>query len=104
MVFRPPGTAKFTDTDHGQYDGGTTWDHAVGPMQFIPSTWAQAGQDGNKDGAKDINQIDDAALAAAMHLCDVGGDLSLAQNRITAISAYNDSVDYNNKVADAANQ
>jgi membrane-bound lytic murein transglycosylase B len=43
MVFRPPGTAKFTDTDHGQYDGGTAWDHAVGPMQFIPSTWAQAG-------------------------------------------------------------
>ena len=103
MVFRPPGTAKVTDTDHGQYDGDHL-DDAVSPMQFIPSTWAQAGQDGNKDGAKDINQIDDAALAAAMYLCDVGGDLSLAQNWITAISACNDSVDYNNKVAAAANQ
>lgn len=39
-----------------------------------------------------------------MHLRDVGGNLSLALNWITAISAYNDSVDYNNKVADAANQ
>jgi|GEM_PF-68656 len=98
------GTAKVPDTDHGRYDGDTVWDHAVGPMQFIPSTWADAGQDGNKDGAKDVNQIDDAALATAMHLCDVGGDLSDGQNWIAAISAYNDSVDYNNEVADAANK
>ena len=98
------GTARIPDTDHGQYDGDTTWDHAVGPMQFIPSTWAQAGQDGDKDGTKDVNQIDDAALAAALHLCDVGGDLTVAQNWIDAVSAYNDSVDYNNKVAAAATQ
>ncbi len=96
------GTAKIPDTDHGQLDGDSTWDHAVGPLQFIPSTWAQAGQDGNKDGAKDINQIDDAALAAALHLCEVGGDLTVPQNWINAISAYNASVDYNNEVATAA--
>ncbi len=98
------GTAKVPDTDHGRYDGDSQWDHAVGPMQFIPSTWAQVAQDGNKDGAKDINQMDDAALAAALHLCDVGGDLTIAQNWITAIGAYNDSVDYNNKVAAAVTQ
>lgn len=97
-------TAAVPDTDQGRYDGDTQWDRAVGPMQFIPSTWAQAGQDGNKDGAKDINQIDDAALAAAMHLCDIGGDLTIGQNWINAISAYNDSVDYNNKVAEAASR
>lgn len=93
------GTEKVPDTDHGQYDGDTTWDHAVGPMQFLPSTWAQVGQDGNKDGVKDINQIDDAALAAAMHLCKVGGDLRVARNWIAAIGAYNSAVDYNNRVA-----
>ena len=26
------------------YDGDTVWDRAVGPMQFIPSTWAVHGR------------------------------------------------------------
>lgn len=96
------GIAKVLDTDQGRYDGDGAWDHAVGPMQFLPSTWAKVGQDGNRDGAKDINQVDDAALAAALHLCSIGGDLSIARNWISAIAAYNDSVDYNNRVAEAA--
>jgi membrane-bound lytic murein transglycosylase B len=98
------GTLKVPDTDQGQYDGDPTWDHAVGPMQFIPSTWAQVGQDGNRDGKKDVNQIDDASLAAAQHLCSIGGDLTVPQNWINAIGAYNDSADYNNKVAAVATQ
>ena len=28
------------DTDGGRYDGDPVWDRAVGPMQFIPGTWA----------------------------------------------------------------
>ncbi|GAA3238490.1 hypothetical protein GCM10020256_58840 [Streptomyces thermocoprophilus] len=36
------GFAHISDTDHGAYDGDTTVDRAVGPMQFIPSTWAWA--------------------------------------------------------------
>ena len=31
------------DTDGGLLDGDKLWDHAVGPFQFIPSTWAEAG-------------------------------------------------------------
>lgn len=96
------GTNPVPDTDVGKIDGDTTWDRAVGPMQFIPSTWEAAAQDGNRDGTKDINQIDDAALGTAMHLCDVGGDLTKAENWIAAINAYNPSVDYNNRVAEAA--
>ena len=46
-------------------DGDTTWDRAVGPMQFIPSSWALLGQDGDGDGVKDVNQIDDAASRRA---------------------------------------
>ena len=32
--------AAIHDTDNGVYDGDKVWDRAVGPMQFIPTTWA----------------------------------------------------------------
>ncbi|MDR2620854.1 MAG: lytic transglycosylase domain-containing protein [Propionibacteriaceae bacterium] len=96
------GADPVPDTDDGQLDGDPTWDHAVGPMQFIPSTWEKTAQDGNRDGKKDINQIDDAVLAAAIHLCEVGGNLTYSENWIAAISAYNPSATYNNRVSDAA--
>lgn len=97
------GANAVPDTDQGRIDGDAEWDRAVGPMQFIPSTWAATAQDGNRDGNTDINQIDDAALTAASHLCDVGGDLTVSANWIAAIGAYNPSIDYNNRVAAAAN-
>ena len=59
------GFAAIADTDGGALDGDARWDHAVGPMQFIPSTWQLAGRDGNGDGTADPFNIDDAALSAA---------------------------------------
>lgn len=97
-------TDAIPDTDDGRLDDDTEWDRAVGPMQFIPSTWAQYSRDGNGDGIPDINQIDDAAVSAAAYLCTVGGDLTQSENWIAAVGAYNASVDYNNRVADAATQ
>ncbi|MGO3658724.1 MAG: hypothetical protein ACTJFS_15450, partial [Micrococcaceae bacterium] len=38
-------TALIYDTDNGELDGDTEFDRAVGPMQFIPSTWAKWGSD-----------------------------------------------------------
>jgi membrane-bound lytic murein transglycosylase B len=96
-------TDQIADTDGGELDGDSAWDRAVGPMQFIPGTWAEYGRDGNGDGILDVNNIDDAALAAGEYLCGVGGDLTVSSNWIAAIGAYNSSIEYNNKVASAAN-
>ncbi|MEV5874945.1 lytic transglycosylase domain-containing protein [Streptomyces sp. NPDC052101] len=92
------GFALIKDTDHGEYDGNTEYDQAVGPMQFIPSTWAWAGRDGNGDGKKDPNNVYDAALAAGHYLCRDGWDLADAKDLHTAILSYNDSQDYLNTV------
>ncbi|RJT91347.1 hypothetical protein D6T64_01995 [Cryobacterium melibiosiphilum] len=96
------GVDAIADTDDGRFDGDPTCDRAVGPMQFIPSTWAQFAQDGNGDGITDIHQIDDAALTAAHYLCAAGRSLHLDENWIAAVGAYNSSTEYNNRVAAAA--
>jgi len=83
--------AAITDTDGGRWDGDTTWDRAVGPMQFIPSTWESAGRDGDGDGVSDPGDLDDAALAAAAYLCRAGGDLTTTDGMRTAVFAYNHS-------------
>ncbi|WP_405711606.1 MULTISPECIES: lytic murein transglycosylase [unclassified Streptomyces] len=88
------GFAMIKDTDNGAYDGDSTHDRAVGPMQFIPSTWASWGQDGNGDGRKDPNNIYDAALAAGRYLCAGSRDLSLAADLDRAVLSYNHSDAY----------
>ncbi|MGW3021892.1 lytic murein transglycosylase [Streptomyces sp. NPDC001221] len=92
------GFANIKDTDHGAYDGDVTYDRAVGPMQFIPSTWAWAGRDGNGDGTKDPNNVYDAALAAGHYLCRSDRDLSVQADMNEAILGYNASQDYLNTV------
>ena len=57
------GTARIGDTDAGLLDHDTEFDRAVGPMQFIPSTWAVVGVDADGDSQRDPQDIDDAALA-----------------------------------------
>src|SRR5450631_4132261 len=88
------GTARITDTDHGLLDRDTTYDRAVGPMQFIPSTWRFAGVDGNGDGVKDTQNIADAATATAVYLCSGAGDLRTPTNLRSAILRYNASDSY----------
>ncbi|ADI11102.1 secreted protein [Streptomyces bingchenggensis BCW-1] len=93
-VLNGNGFARITDTDGGAYDGDTTHDRAVGPMQFIPSTWASWGRDGNGDGEKNPNNVYDAALAAGAYLCAGGRDLSIKADLDKAILGYNHSQEY----------
>ncbi|MCX4722632.1 lytic transglycosylase domain-containing protein [Streptomyces sp. NBC_01306] len=93
-VLNGSGFAHIPDTDHGAYDGDATYDRAVGPMQFIPSTWAAWGQDGNHDGKKDPDNVFDAALAAGHYLCAGGRDLRSSGGLDSAVLSYNHSDAY----------
>ena len=93
-------TALVRDTDAGQYDGDRVHDRAVGAMQFIPSTWAVVGVDADGDGRRDPQDIDDAALAAAVYLCSGPDDLATISGRQQVVFRYNHSWDYVTLVLD----
>jgi membrane-bound lytic murein transglycosylase B len=96
---------EIRDTDDGTLDGDVTWDRAVGPLQFIPSTWKSSGHDGDINGEITPNDIDDAAYSAALYLCaTAAGDMSLPDNWRQAIASYNSSLEYAIAVAKAANR
>ncbi|MEO5982225.1 MAG: lytic transglycosylase domain-containing protein [Pedococcus sp.] len=90
-VLNGGGFAAIFDTDNGRYDGDTMWDRAVGPMQFIPSTWQSWGRDGNADGARDPQNVEDSAFSAAAYLCANNRDLSTSAGLRSAILSYNHS-------------
>ena len=92
------GTQKISDTDGGQYDNDKVYDRAVGPMQFIPSTWSVVGVDGDGDGKRNPQDIDDAALATAVYLCSGSENLSTEAGQKAAVYRYNHSSDYVNLV------
>jgi len=88
------GTARIMDTDQGQLDRDTTYDRAVGPMQFIPGTWRVVGTDASGDGVKNPQDLADAAAATAVYLCSGPGDLRSPSDLQAAILRYNPSDPY----------
>ncbi|HET9255773.1 MAG TPA: lytic murein transglycosylase [Pseudonocardiaceae bacterium] len=89
-----PGIAAVPDTDRGALDGDTVWDRAVGPMQFIPSTWRAYGVDGNGDGVTNPNNIYDATVSTGLYLCAGGADLADQAQLQAAVFRYNHSAAY----------
>src|SRR6476469_6307951 len=90
--------AFIRDTDGGAFDGDSSVYRAVGPMQFIPSTWKAYGADADGSGKADPFNINDAALAAAHYLCVAGGNLRTDAGQRDAVMAYNHSDSYVNEV------
>ncbi|MCE7008666.1 lytic murein transglycosylase [Kibdelosporangium philippinense] len=95
-----PGFRALKDTDQGSLDRDTTWDRAVGPMQFIPTTWKRYAVRVSDDGQPaDPQQVDDATATAARYLCAVGNNnLTSAQGWWRAVMTYNESVEYTRSV------
>jgi membrane-bound lytic murein transglycosylase B len=88
------GTVRIADTDAGQYDHDTRFDRAVGPMQFIPSTWAIVGVDADNDGQRNPQDIYDAALGSAVYLCSGPDDLATTAGQRSAVYRYNHNQRY----------
>ncbi len=95
------GTQTIQDTDDGALDGDPTWDRAMGPLQFIPTTWSELGRDGNGDGEADPDNLFDASLTAVAHLClREPGDYTQRHELRRALVAYNASGRYAEDVLD----
>ena len=75
---------------------------AVGPMQFLPSTFASYGIDGNGDGVADVHNPADAVYSAARYLCLWGAGRG-GQALYDAVWAYNHADWYVRMVFSLAN-
>jgi membrane-bound lytic murein transglycosylase B len=78
--------------------GRVTYARAMGPMQFLPGTWARYAADGDGDGKADVQNVFDASLAAARYLCSGGLNLRDPSQVMTAILRYNNSTAYASNV------
>ena len=74
--------------------GRVSYARAMGPMQFLPGTWARYASDGDGDGMADPQNLYDATLAAARYLCSGGLNLRDQSQVLSSILRYNNSMPY----------
>lgn len=89
-----PGNEVIVDHEQTRTQGAQVYVRAIGPMQFLPSTWSRYASDGDGDGKADPQNIFDASLAAARYLCSGGLNLRDRSQTMSAILRYNNSVAY----------
>lgn len=82
------------DTEGGELDGDTEADWAVGPMQFIPTTWKAYAQDGDGDGKAEPGSFYDSALTGAWHICSLAGAFPKASVIAAAWAQYDTAYRY----------
>jgi membrane-bound lytic murein transglycosylase B len=97
------GRQLIRDTDGGSLDTDRTFDRAMGPLQFVPTTWRENAVDADNNGITDPNDIDDASLAAGTYLCRDGRDMAKPEDWWEGILSYNDVRPYAQKVFTEAN-
>ena len=90
------------ESGHGKHLGPSSAG-ALGPMQFMPATWAAYGIDGDGDGTADIMNPFDAVPSAARYLCRHGATNG-EQGLYDAVFAYNHADWYVRKVLGLAAQ
>lgn len=88
------------ESGHGRNNGPSSAG-ALGPMQFMPSTWKSYGVDGDGDGQADIWSAYDAVPAAAKYLCANGAGLGGEKLR-KSVWFYNHSWAYVDRVLSLA--
>jgi membrane-bound lytic murein transglycosylase B len=86
-----PGNEVIVQSSAG---GRISYARAMGPMQFLPGTWARYASDGDGDGVADPQNLYDSTLAAARYLCSGGLNLRDQSQVMAAILRYNNSMPY----------
>ena len=86
-----PGNETIVQSNAG---GSVSYARAMGPMQFLPGTWARYASDGDGDGVADPQNLYDSTMAAARYLCSGGLNLRDQSQVMTAILRYNNSTSY----------
>ena len=79
---------------HSVQAGRVTYVRALGPMQFLPGTWARYASDGDGDRKADVQNLYDASLGAARYLCSGSLNLRDPSQVMSAILRYNNSSAY----------
>jgi hypothetical protein len=82
------GRSEVSDTDAGDLDGNPRWDAPMGPMGLLPETWSQVAVDADGDGVRNVQDLDDATLGAAVLLCASGKDLTRRKALRKALHTY----------------
>ena len=76
------------ESGHGRNDGPSSAG-AIGPMQFMPATFARYAVDGDGDGLTDPWNPEDAIFTAARYLCATGIETGGPDGVRAALFAYN---------------